>query len=183
VSPNDLFFKQIAGNLSLRLRPTPKEHVFAKIIRLADVRRSECQPWKIDSYRYWGFHRFSMYSSSREAVGEGGNAENSGCWWLHNDGSNVSTSVPFEQHSLESLTYCFFRLCSVAIYGCFVAEARLGAGGHMSNLQLFGNLTLISHWTYSHSWILGIGISSVKIWVGCFLLRLVQGKWYKVCFY
>ena len=74
------------------------------------------------------------------------------------------------------------RLCSAAVYVCFVAEVKLGAGEHMSNPQLLGNLTLISHWTYFHSWILVVGISSVKISVGFFLLRLVQGKWYKVSF-
>jgi hypothetical protein len=74
------------------------------------------------------------------------------------------------------------RLCSAAVYVCFVAEVKLGAGEHISNPQLLGNLTIISHWTYFHSWILVIGISSVKISVGSFLLRLVQGKWHKASF-
>jgi len=37
----------------------------------------------------------------------------------------------------------------------------------------------VSHWLYFHSWIIVMGISFVKISIGFFLLRLVQGKWYK----
>jgi len=42
------------------------------------------------------------------------------------------------------------------------------------------NYQEVVHWSYHHAWIVVIGVSSVKISVGCFLLRLVQGKWYKV---
>lgn len=43
------------------------------------------------------------------------------------------------------------------------------------------NYTEIIHWSYHHGWILVVGISSVKISLGIFLIRLVQKKWYKVC--
>lgn len=42
------------------------------------------------------------------------------------------------------------------------------------------NYTDILHYSYHHGWILVVGITSVKLSVGFFLLRLVQGKWFKV---
>jgi hypothetical protein len=62
----------------------------------------------------------------------------------------------------------------------FVQEVRLGVGEHFGNPHQLMNFTEILQWSYYHGWILVIGISSVKISVGFFLLRLVQGKWYKV---
>lgn len=62
----------------------------------------------------------------------------------------------------------------------FVEEVQLGVGEHWNNPHVMGNFQEILRWSYYHSWILVIGISSVKISVGFFLLRLVQGKWYKV---
>ncbi len=39
----------------------------------------------------------------------------------------------------------------------------------------------IIHLSYFQSIVIVTGISATKISVGFFLLRLVQGKWYKVC--
>lgn len=64
---------------------------------------------------------------------------------------------------------------------CFVGEVKLGVGEHFGNPELMENYQEILHWTYFHGWIIVLGICSVKISVGFFLLRLVQGKWYKVC--
>jgi presenilin-like A22 family membrane protease len=50
----------------------------------------------------------------------------------------------------------------------------------MGNPKVTNNFSMILHWSYFHSWLLVIGITSVKLSVGFFLLRLVQGKWYKV---
>lgn len=62
----------------------------------------------------------------------------------------------------------------------FTEEVRLGVGEHFGNSHQLNNFTEILYWTFFHSWMLVIGISSVKLSVGFFLLRLVQGKWYKV---
>jgi len=42
------------------------------------------------------------------------------------------------------------------------------------------NYETILHRSFFHAWLMLISISSVKVSVGLFLLRLVQGKWYKV---
>jgi hypothetical protein len=67
------------------------------------------------------------------------------------------------------------------VYACFIGEVKLGVGEHILNPELLGNMMTVSHWAYFHSWIIVMGISFVKISIGFFLLRLVQGKWYKVC--
>jgi len=75
-----------------------------------------------------------------------------------------------------------YRLCSALTLGCFVREVRLGVGEHIVNPHFLGNMMTISHWQFYHNLLIVVGISSVKISVGFFLLRLVQGRWYKVCF-
>jgi hypothetical protein len=68
----------------------------------------------------------------------------------------------------------------VAVLVFLVTEVHLGVGEHFGNPHLMMNYQEIVHWSYHHAWIVVIGVSSVKISVGCLLLRLVQGKWYKV---
>ncbi|TVY90792.1 hypothetical protein LAWI1_G004212 [Lachnellula willkommii] len=70
-------------------------------------------------------------------------------------------------------------VCSVAILSFVVLEVQLGVGEHFGNPHLMKNYGQILHWTYHHSWILVVGISGVKISVGIFLLRLIQGKMYR----
>lgn len=67
------------------------------------------------------------------------------------------------------------------MFVCFVEEVKLGVGEHFGNPELMGNYEEFLHWSYFHGWLIVLGICSVKISVGFFLLRLVQGKWYKVC--
>ncbi|RDL36492.1 uncharacterized protein BP5553_05844 [Venustampulla echinocandica] len=72
-------------------------------------------------------------------------------------------------------------LCSFTVFVFFVVEVNLGVGQHFGNPHFMSNFTEIVHWSYHHGWILVVGISSVKISVGIFLIRLVQKKWYKRC--
>ncbi len=73
-----------------------------------------------------------------------------------------------------------FRICSAAVYACFIGEVKEGVGEHITNPQLVENLDTVQEWSYFHAWIVVVGISFVKISIGFFLLRLVQGKWLKV---
>lgn len=73
-----------------------------------------------------------------------------------------------------------FRLCSAGVFACFVGEVYNGVGHHITHPEILTNMMTIFHWSWFHGWINVIGISSVKISIGLFLLRLVQGKWYKV---
>lgn len=75
-----------------------------------------------------------------------------------------------------------FSVCSAAAFACFIGEVKLGVGEHITNLQLLENNKIISQWSCFHSWIIVVGISFVKISIGFFLLRLVQGKWLKVSY-
>jgi hypothetical protein len=73
------------------------------------------------------------------------------------------------------------QVCSVSVFGLLVAEVHLGIGEHFGSMHLMMNYEAILHRSWYHAWLMLIGISSVKVSVGLFLLRLVQGKWYKVC--
>lgn len=73
-----------------------------------------------------------------------------------------------------------FRVCSAGVFACFVGEVYNGVGHHIIHPKLLENMMTIFHWSWFHGWVNVIGISSVKISIGLFLLRLVQGKWYKV---
>ncbi|KAN0119617.1 hypothetical protein V8E51_001825 [Hyaloscypha variabilis] len=70
-------------------------------------------------------------------------------------------------------------VCSAAVYACFIGEVKLGVGEHITNPQLDRNTETIQEWSFFHAWIVVVGISFVKISIGFFLLRLVQGKWLK----
>jgi len=70
-------------------------------------------------------------------------------------------------------------VCSATVFAFFVEEVKLGVGEHFGNPHQFSNFSSILHWGYFHGIVLVTGISSVKVSVGFFLLRLVQGKWYK----
>jgi len=70
-------------------------------------------------------------------------------------------------------------VCSATVLACFIEEVKLGVGEHLGNPHVSMNIQKILHWSYFHAWLIVVGISSVKISVGFFLLRLVQGKWYK----
>lgn len=72
-------------------------------------------------------------------------------------------------------------MCSAGILGLLVAEVNLGVGSHISNPKLLANLMDIIHLSFFQAIVIVTGISATKISVGFFLLRLVQGKWYKVC--
>ena len=71
--------------------------------------------------------------------------------------------------------------CSATVLACYIEEVKLGVGEHFGNPHMLMNFQEILHWSYFHAWVIVIGNSSVKISVGFFLLRLVQGRWYKVC--
>lgn len=71
--------------------------------------------------------------------------------------------------------------CTAAVLAFTIKEVRLGVGEHWGNPHQLFNLQEIFHWSYFHAWIIVLGNSSVKLSVGFFLLRLVQGRWYKVC--
>ena len=75
------------------------------------------------------------------------------------------------------------QACSAAIYACFIEEVKLGVGEHFGNPHQISNLKTILHWGYFHGLATVTGISSVKVSVGFFLLRLVEWKWYKVLNY
>ncbi|TVY25562.1 hypothetical protein LHYA1_G005763 [Lachnellula hyalina] len=70
-------------------------------------------------------------------------------------------------------------VCSVAVLTFVVLEVQLGVGEHFGNPHLMMNYGQIVHWSYHHAWILIIGITCVKLSVGIFLLRLIQGKLYR----
>ncbi|KAH6711072.1 hypothetical protein BKA61DRAFT_695010 [Leptodontidium sp. MPI-SDFR-AT-0119] len=70
-------------------------------------------------------------------------------------------------------------VCSAGVFACFVGEVYNGVGHHIIHPKLLENMMTIFHWSWFHGWVNVIGISSVKISIGLFLLRLVQGKWYK----
>jgi len=67
----------------------------------------------------------------------------------------------------------------VAVLTFVVLEVQLGVGEHFGNPHLMMNYGQIVHWSYHHAWILIIGITCVKLSVGIFLLRLIQGKLYR----
>jgi len=70
-------------------------------------------------------------------------------------------------------------LSSIAVLGFIIEEVKLGVGEHYGNPHQLSNFSNILYWSYYHSFTIVMGISLVKISVGFFLLRLVQGKWYK----
>jgi len=71
--------------------------------------------------------------------------------------------------------------CTASVLAFTIKEVRLGVGEHWGNPHQFFNFQEILHWSYFHAWVIVLGNSSVKLSVGFFLLRLVQGRWYKVC--
>ncbi|KAE8453535.1 hypothetical protein EG329_010396 [Mollisiaceae sp. DMI_Dod_QoI] len=68
---------------------------------------------------------------------------------------------------------------SVATFACFIAEVDLGVGHHTTNPEIIQNMQTISHWFFFHGLLNVFGISTVKVSIGFFLLRLVQGTVYK----
>jgi len=60
-----------------------------------------------------------------------------------------------------------------------VFEVKLGMGKHETDPSLMSNFGQIMQWTYYHSIIIVVGISLMKMSVGLFLFRLVQGTRYK----
>ncbi|KAL2068836.1 hypothetical protein VTL71DRAFT_15174 [Oculimacula yallundae] len=70
-------------------------------------------------------------------------------------------------------------VCSLGVIACLIGEVNLGVGLHVSNPKQIANGIALAHYSWFHAWINVLGISLVKISVGLFLLRLVQGKWYK----
>lgn len=83
-----------------------------------------------------------------------------------------------------SLNFCLlltvFRACSIAVFVCFIMEVSFGDGMHINSPKLLANLSIITEWSYHHAWVIVLGITTAKMSVGFFLLRLVQGKRYKV---
>ncbi|KAK6085761.1 hypothetical protein SCUP234_02668 [Seiridium cupressi] len=69
-------------------------------------------------------------------------------------------------------------LAAVGSMMCLVAETKYGAGRHFSDITL-DEFSQLSYWQYTHGPLLVSGISLVKISLGFFLLRFVQGLWYK----
>ena len=70
------------------------------------------------------------------------------------------------------------------MFVCFVEEVKLGVGHHTSAIfadpVLAANFSRIIEWPWIHALFNLVAIFFVKISVGLFLLRLVQGKGYKV---
>lgn len=62
---------------------------------------------------------------------------------------------------------------------CSIQEVKLGIGRHSLDPVLLGNFTEIMLYSWISSLFLVAGISSVKISVGFFLLRVVNGTKYK----
>ncbi|KAH6659727.1 hypothetical protein BKA67DRAFT_545547 [Truncatella angustata] len=79
---------------------------------------------------------------------------------------------------LDDVVMVFAWLAAVGAMVCLVGETHHGAGRHSFDIQLeeWGKL---SYWQYIHGPLLVSGISLVKVSLGLFLLRFVQGKWYK----
>ncbi|KAL3422024.1 integral membrane protein [Phlyctema vagabunda] len=73
----------------------------------------------------------------------------------------------------------FALLCTIFCFVSFIAQVHLGIGEHIGNPHLTSNFVEIMHWSYFHAIVIVVGISSVKISVGFFLLRLVQTPNYK----
>ncbi|KAF4620180.1 hypothetical protein G7Y89_g14640 [Cudoniella acicularis] len=90
-------------------------------------------------------------------------------------------AVILKKLGADDYVMIFASLCSVSAFVFFVSEVNLGVGEHIENPHLIANYTEVLHWTYHHGWIIVVGISSVKISIGFFLLRLVQKKWFKRC--
>ncbi|CZR51873.1 uncharacterized protein PAC_01750 [Phialocephala subalpina] len=70
-------------------------------------------------------------------------------------------------------------LASAGVFICFVAEVDFGVGHRMSDPGLMGNVMKIFHWFFFHGLLNVFGISTVKVSIGFFLLRLVQGTIYR----
>ncbi|KAG9234501.1 hypothetical protein BJ875DRAFT_484127 [Amylocarpus encephaloides] len=82
---------------------------------------------------------------------------------------------------MDDYAMLFAMICSATAFVFFVLEVNAGVGEHYGNPHLMSNLPTILHYSYHHGWLIVTGISSVKISIGFFLLRLVQGKWFKRC--
>lgn len=72
------------------------------------------------------------------------------------------------------------RVCSAAAFACFVGQVDNGVGHHISNPKLLENMGTVLHWSWFQALLTVIGISSVKVSIGLFLLRLVEGRLYTV---
>ncbi|CZT51243.1 uncharacterized protein RSE6_12363 [Rhynchosporium secalis] len=70
-------------------------------------------------------------------------------------------------------------VCSLGVIACVIGEVNLGVGHHLGFPKLMANQMIIAHYSWFHAWINVLGTSLVKVSIGLFLLRLVQGKWYK----
>jgi len=60
-----------------------------------------------------------------------------------------------------------------------VQEVHLGIGRHLTDPILLANFSRIMLWTWMRSLFIVLGISLVKVSVGFFLLRVVDGTKYK----
>lgn len=138
---------------------------------------SQWHPRRRHSRNYWYYNCVRLHACSGANACAGCYIEDFWRRWLGNGrchvGLNLAPSVD------TGLT--LFSACSVSAFALFVAEVKLGVGEHLSNPQLLGNVNSIVRYLWFHTWIMVLGISFVKISVGFFLLRLVQGKLYKVC--
>jgi hypothetical protein len=67
----------------------------------------------------------------------------------------------------------------IGVFACFVGEVSLGIGKHWDDPSLFYNFTDLMRWNWAHALLVVAGISSVKISVGLFLMRVVEGTKYK----
>ena len=61
---------------------------------------------------------------------------------------------------------------------CFIGECNAGMGRHAYYLKP-ENQSEIAHWQFYHSIVVMLGISFVKLSIGCVLLRFVSSKAYK----
>lgn len=76
------------------------------------------------------------------------------------------------------------KLFAAGVLVCFIEEVRLGVGHHTAAIfadpVLAANFSRVIFWSWIQALFNLIAIFFVKISVGLFLLRLVQGKGYKV---
>lgn len=65
------------------------------------------------------------------------------------------------------------------VFVCMCQEVKFGIGRHLADPIVTANFSQIIMWTWIRALFIVLGISLVKISVGFFLLRVVEGTKYK----
>ncbi|KAF2997257.1 hypothetical protein E8E14_001573 [Neopestalotiopsis sp. 37M] len=85
--------------------------------------------------------------------------------------------VMIKTFGLDDAVMVLAFLAAVGSTVCLVEETKYGAGRHFIDIRL-DEFAKLAFWQYVHGPLLVTGISLVKISLGFFLLRFVQGLWY-----